>query len=516
MALSSLGLKTESTGTSLHRTLCYPANVYHREVLAPYVYPALEDYKVKVTESPIFKNAVEPTYQAAKDHTLKVWNGPLKPVVTRTGRGAQIFHRTYVAPHVPYVRAKFTEATAPLRMRIYALYQTYLAPHVQVAQKHACTAYKHSKATFHHVAGHPVTAQAGKHAQNAFSFSRQQGARAYDYSRPHAIWAYNQGKHHTHHTVLPRVIYGLEVAGNQIQSTWTLVKAHAAKFYADNLAEHLDPYVGKVNTALQPVYANYDKLVYVPLIKPVIHSIFPPQEKPKSFWSYFTESAPSTGSNVGQKVFEAPKKAAENIKENVKQAAADASKKATEVKEAAEAKTEAVKKAAEERAAAAKKAADEKAAEAKKATDKAAEKAAEAKDAAAKKAEDVKAAADEKLKQPTDEEIEAEIAANARAAFKRAEASRAAAEKSKGGMTQTAGTSITATASSSAACDSTTGAAADASKDHLADARAQTAQLKKKIDFQGKALYAKVQTEVRDYLFERLLTADCQAGRALP
>lgn len=486
MALGSLGLRVQPAESSLHKTFCYPANVYYDEVLVPYVYPALEEAKVKVASTPFYQRTLEPTYQKAKGHVLKIWNGPVKPVVDRTYRGAQIVHRTYVAPHVPYVKAKFTEATAPLRMYLCSLYKTHLAPHVKVAKKHGCTAVKSSKATFNQVAGHPAIKQAGKQAHTAFLYSRNQGARAYQYSRPHAIWAYNEGTRHTHETVIPRVIQSLDYAGKQACSTWAFIKAELAKFYATHLAVYCDPYLAKANEVLAPVCATVNREVYVPFIQPVVHSVFPPQDKPRTFWSYVADFVPVAGSTVGQRgdqaAFEAPKKAAQDVKEAVKQAATGVEKKAAEAKRATEEKAAAVKKAAEDKAAEAKRAAEEKeAALKKKAEEEAAEQAA----------------------------IDAEVAANAKAAFKKAEASRAAAsnpedltrqafvgptDESTVAGTATADTSLTGTATGSAACDSTTGAGAV--KDHLDDARAQIQQLKKKVDFQGKALYAKVQTEV--------------------
>jgi hypothetical protein len=498
MALGTLGLRVQPAESSLHKTLCYPANVYYDEVLVPYVYPAIEDAKVKVASTPFYQHTLEPTYQKAKAHTLKIWNGPVKPVVDRTCRGARIVHRTYVAPHVPYVKAKFTEATAPLRMRLCALYKTHLAPHVNVAKKHGCAAIKSTKATFNQVAGHPTTKQAGKQAHNAFLYSQKQGARAYQYSKPHAIWAYNEGKRHTHQTVIPRTIQGLNYAGKQACSTWTLIKAEWAKFYAKHLAVHCDPYLAKAHEVLAPVCATFNKQVYVPFIQPAVSSVFPPQDKPRTFWSFVSEFVPAAGSTVGQRggqtVFEAPKKAAQDVKEGVKKAAADVEKKAAEAKRAAEEKAAAAKKAAEDKAAEAKRVAEAKRAEA--------QKAAEEKEAAAKKKAE-EAAAEQAA-------IDAEIAANAKAAFKRAEASRAAASNTDDltrqafvaptddasvAGTATVETSLSGTATGSAACDSTTGA--EAAKDHLADARTQIQKLKKKVDFQGKALYAKVQSEVR-------------------
>ncbi|CAK9781335.1 hypothetical protein CC85DRAFT_282848 [Cutaneotrichosporon oleaginosum] len=507
MALGTLGLRVQPTESSLHKALCYPANVYHDEVLVPYIYPAIEDAKVKVASTPFYQHTLEPTFQKTKGHLLKIWNGPVKPVVDRTCRGARIVHRTYVAPHVPYVKAKFMEATAPIRMRLCALYKAHLAPHVKVAKKHGYAAIKSSKATYNQVVGHPTTKQAGKHAHNAYLYSRKQGARAYAYSRPHALWAYNEGKRHTHQTVIPRTIQGLNYAGKQACNTWALIKAEWSKFYAQHLAVHCDPYLAKAHQVLAPVCATVNKQVYVPFIQPVVHTVFPPQEKPRTFWSYVSEFVPVAGSTVGQRggqtVFEAPKKGARDVKEGVKQAAADVGEKAAEVKRAAEEKAAAAKKATEAKAAAAKKAAADKAVEAKRL--------AEAKRAEAEKAAEEKAAAAKKQAEEKAAEqaaIDAEIAANAKAAFKKAEASRAAASDPEDltrrafvaptGDTAVAGTttvatSVSGTATGSAACDSTTGA--EAAKDHLADARAEIQQLKKKVDFQGKALYAKVQSE---------------------
>lgn len=470
-ALGTLGLKVESSESSLHRTLCYPANVYHKEVLVPYVYPAIEDAKTHLHQSPLYRDILEPRYNVAKGHATKLWNGPIKPVVDRTHRGAKIVHRTYIAPHVPYVKAKFTEATAPLRMRLYALYLQYIAPHVQVAKKHACTAYKHGKATYSQVAGHPMTAQAGKHARNAFFFSKAKGAKAYEYIKPHAIWAYNEGLRHTHQTVLPRTAQGLKFAGTHVDNSWNVVKARWTKLYADHLAVHLDPYVAKIYAALKPLIVTLEKQVYVPYIQPAVHSVFPPADKPRSIWSYIVPAAGTVG-------------AAEAVKEGVKKAVAGTEDKVAAAKASAEAKAAAIKEAAEAKAKEAKTAVEAKAAQASKA-------AAEAKKEAKEKAK--KEAAEQAA-------IEAEIAANARAAFKKAEASRDAKLNTNARASATAtesSTSISATASPSVSCDSTTGAAAaDKPKDHLAEAQAQVSQLKKKVDFQGKALYAKVQTEV--------------------
>lgn len=504
MALGTLGLKVQPAESSLHRTLCYPANVYHREVLVPYVYPAIEDVKAMIHQSPVYRDHVEPAYKVAGGHAYKLWNGPIKPVVDRTCRGAKIVHRTYIAPHVPYVQAKFTETTAPLRMRISALYNQHLAPHVNVAKKHACTAYKNGKTTYRTVASHPATAQAGKHAQNAYVYSKQQGARAYQYSKPHAIRAYNEGMRHTHETLLPRTAQGLHYAGHQIDNSWVIVRANWQKFYAEHLAVHLDPYLAKIHAALEPLYVTFDKQIYVPFIQPAVDYI-----KQKGFWSSVADVGPVIGSAVdqgSQKVFEASKGAAESIKEGVKQAAADTEQKAAEAMAALEEKAAAAKKEAEVKAAEAKKAAEIKAAEAE-------QDAAEAKKAAEKKAA-LKKEAEQKA-------AEAEVAANARAAFKKAEASRAATSDTddvtrKATVVPThSGTSMTATVSHSVGCDAKTGAEANmvkeaeatgtteaeaaGAKDHLSEAQALIAQLKKKVDFQGKALYAKVQTEVGSY-----------------
>lgn len=519
IALGTLGLKTKPAESSLHKTLCYPANVYHDEVLVPYVYPAIEDAKDKATSTPFYQDKVEPAYKKAKAVALKAWDGTVKPVVDRTCRGARIVYRKYIAPHAPYVKAKFTEATAPLRIRLKALYKTHIGPHVRVAKKRACSAMKRVKAKYNQVAGNPMTKRVGRQAHSAFIFSRNQGGRAYAYSRPHAIRAYNVGKRHARETVIPRSVQALKYAGKQVCNTWTHIKVEWAKFYKKNLAEHCDPYLAKASETLKPICEKLYQQVYVPYIQPLVRSVFPPQEKPRTFWSLVSDFVPATGSITGKRSGQTASTGQQGKKatHDVKQTVADAEQKAAKAKRAAEEKVAAAKRAAEDKAAAAKKAAEQKAAAAKKvAEDKAvaAKKAAEDRAAAsAKKAAEEKEAALQKKKaeEAAAEEavIEAEIAANAKAAFKKAEASRAAAsdpddltrrafvvptdDVTVGGTATAAPTSLSGTVTGSAACDSTTGS--NAAKDHVADARAEIQQLNRKVEFQGKALYAKVQTE---------------------
>jgi hypothetical protein len=49
-----LGLSHPSTESQLHKTLCYPANIYHRDVLKPYVYPALDDAQKRLAQHPLY------------------------------------------------------------------------------------------------------------------------------------------------------------------------------------------------------------------------------------------------------------------------------------------------------------------------------------------------------------------------------------------------------------------------------------------------------------------------------
>lgn len=215
-ALGSLGFGQSNPPSTLHQTLCYPANVYHKEVLEPYVLPVLHDASAKIEAHPVFQQQVKPALKAYEDACLRLWNGPVKPVVDRIGRGARKFHLTYVQPRLPYIEAKFTELTAPIILRVKALYNQHAAHHVNAAKKHACTAAKQGKAAYRQVAGHPLTAQAGKHAQTAFKLGKEHSHKAYKFSRPHVINAYNVGSHHAQHTILPRVLQALEHLWQQI------------------------------------------------------------------------------------------------------------------------------------------------------------------------------------------------------------------------------------------------------------------------------------------------------------
>ena len=224
-ALNSLGLgKSKSTHSSLHETLCYPANVYHETVLQPYVYPVLADVQAQIQSHPVYKDKVEPGYNRVKGTALRVWNGPVKPVVNRIARGARKFYLSNIQPRLPFVKAKITEFTAPVTIRVKAQYDKHLAAHVKVAKKHACTAAKQIKATYRTIAGHPLTAQAGKHTQTAFRLGKEHTHKAYVFTKPHAIKAWHFSAHHSRHTVLPRVIYALEVAFDNIARALGMAK----------------------------------------------------------------------------------------------------------------------------------------------------------------------------------------------------------------------------------------------------------------------------------------------------
>ncbi|KAL1407762.1 hypothetical protein Q8F55_007196 [Vanrija albida] len=293
IALSALG-RQHDNHSPLHKALCYPANVYHREVLEPYVYPVIADVQAKLTAHPVYKEHVEPKYNFAKATGQRVWEGPVKPIIDRTCRGARKFYLTYIAPHEPYVRAKYDEYTAPIVQRVSAAHKAYVEPHVNTASEYAYAGAKTGHEYYRIAADHPITHQAGKHAQTAFSLGRKHGYTAYVYAKPHALTAWDKIVLFTKQVIIPKGIEVAELIGLQVERVTAVAKRQASDFYKQHLAEHLDPYVAKVKEALAPVIAIFNDKVYAPFIAPAIAAIFPDTpEAPKSFWAHIADKLPS-------------------------------------------------------------------------------------------------------------------------------------------------------------------------------------------------------------------------------
>lgn len=295
-ALNSLGFGKKHHESSLHQTLCYPANQYYTHVLEPYVYPAIEDVRAKVQTHPVYKQHIEPHYVITRDAAHRVWNGPVKPVVDRVSRGANKLYRQYIGPHVPYVKAKFIEATAPLTLHAQKQYNTHLAHHVKLGKAHACTAYKNLKGHYQTTLKHPYTKQAQVHFWNAYGAGKDYSTKAYAYSRPHAEYAYRQGKHHFHNTILPRTIEAIRVFFEYVAHFYRLAVAHTKLFYEEHLAEHLGPHIKKANAAVGPYYEVFTEKVYTPYVAPVVAAIAPhATQAPKTFWQMISDFVPAAG-----------------------------------------------------------------------------------------------------------------------------------------------------------------------------------------------------------------------------
>lgn len=211
--LSPLGLHDSSSQHSqLHQTLCYPASVYQSEFLQPYVYPIVENLENRAYNHPIYKKALEPAYTLASTRSKQLWQGPIRPVFNKIVRSARKAYLTFVDPHVPLIKAKTAEYTAPLTTRVSALHQTYLAPHLATAQGYAQAAGKSSAETYKYVKAHPISGQVAKYANKTYRISRKRSQQAYKWARPHAIRYGKEAERITREILGPRVIRGLKIA----------------------------------------------------------------------------------------------------------------------------------------------------------------------------------------------------------------------------------------------------------------------------------------------------------------
>ena len=205
--LTPLGLH-DSSETSLHSTLCYPANVYHREVLQPYLYPVLEDAQDRVLCHPIYTSGVQPALNNVQETSKRIWEGPVRPIVDRTSRGARRFYWTFIQPRVPYLKARFYAITMPYTTRISQLYRTHLDPHVQTARSYIQAGGRGAIDSYRYVASHPLTGHAGRYTQQGYQLGRRKSIDAYTFSRPHVVRARNEGYRVASEMVLPKIVEG--------------------------------------------------------------------------------------------------------------------------------------------------------------------------------------------------------------------------------------------------------------------------------------------------------------------
>jgi len=223
--LSPLGLHDSSSQHSqLHQTLCYPANVYHSEVLQPYVYPVINKLQDRAQAHPIYVKGLEPAYRMGSTAGQRAWEGPIKPVVERIQRGARRVYLTFVEPHIPYIRNKFTAITAPYTSRLATYHNAYVSPHLNTAGQYAQTAGKRSVDSYNYVKAHPLTGTAGKYANRAFQIGKARTQQVYAWSKPHAIRAGNEAARIAREILGPRVIASLKWSGVQVEKGWAVVK----------------------------------------------------------------------------------------------------------------------------------------------------------------------------------------------------------------------------------------------------------------------------------------------------
>lgn len=223
--LSPLGLHDHSGRHSqLHQTLCYPSNVYHRNVLQPYIYPFIEDRLDRIRAGPVYVKAIKPAYTSAVETTRQAWNGPVKPVVERIQRGARKFYLTFVEPHIPYLKTKYTALTAPYTSRVTAFHNQHLAPHLATANRYAHSTSKRSVELYKQVAAHPYTGHAARYANQIYQLAKVKGHQAYQISKPHAIRAGKEAERVVREILGPRVLEGLKWSKGQLDKVGAIVK----------------------------------------------------------------------------------------------------------------------------------------------------------------------------------------------------------------------------------------------------------------------------------------------------
>ncbi|ODN73152.1 hypothetical protein L202_07719 [Cryptococcus amylolentus CBS 6039] len=274
-----------------HPILCYPANVYNAKVLQPYVYPVLDDLQAKVITSSPYVNYVEPASVQAQRVGVKLWNGPVKPVVTRIQRGIRRFYLTFVEPHIPYLNARYHTFVDPYTTRISAL----TAPHLASARAYAAQAGANAYGTYQYAASHPYTGHASRYAQQGYKVGSQKGFEAYKWSRPHAIRAGEEVRRIATQVLGPRAVKAAEVAFAQIDAAWKIVKAQACAQYRSHLEPHVAPHLKTAATVAAPYYALYNKHIHTPYVQPAYQSVFPPTKEPKTFLKMLADWLPTSG-----------------------------------------------------------------------------------------------------------------------------------------------------------------------------------------------------------------------------
>jgi hypothetical protein len=258
--------------------------------------------------------------------------------------------------------------------------------------------------------------------------------------------------------------------------------------YNAHLAAHVDPYLLKAQAALAPYHAVFEAKVYQPYVKPFLVSVLPaavvPEPK-KSYWSFVTDRLPGQKGNKTEKPkAEKPKPKAEKPK---------AKEQAKDVKPKAE-KVEAQKPKEQPKV------------EKPKAEPKVEKPKAEAqqpKPEVVVEQPKVEIKAEKTTKEAPKEEPKVEAAKVAEPSTGTPVTAKVA-EKVQSVTTKAATQSASTTAAeaeTTASVAAATEPEPEAAKDHKADIVATLAELKRKLDFQAKASYGKLQSEVSHLCF---------------
>ena len=206
------------------QSFCYPSNVYHREVLKPYIYPVIDQVQNSALSHPIYTRALEPGFSVATDTCTRLWEGPLQPIVHRISRGSRRFYLTFVEPHIPYLKKQAYALTAPYTSRLSALHHSYISPHLATAQMYAQSSFDKSVEAYNYASTHPVTTTVGRYGSTGYQFSRRKGYDAYIWSRPHLVRAGQRAEIVAKDVLGPKAISALQWGAEQAVRGWTVLR----------------------------------------------------------------------------------------------------------------------------------------------------------------------------------------------------------------------------------------------------------------------------------------------------
>ncbi|KAK8854512.1 hypothetical protein IAR55_003251 [Kwoniella newhampshirensis] len=280
-----------------HPVLCYPANVYHREFLQPYVYPVLGDVQDRLTRSPAYRHVIGPATTNIKTAGSKAWNGPVKPVVNNVTRAARKFYLTFIQPHIPYLKARFHTFVDPYTTRISA----FSSPHLTTVRKYAYGLSNKAIEYYEYASTHPLTGHANDYAKKGYKVSSEKGYQAFQWSRPHAHRFRRETERIATQVLGPRAVQAAEMTAARISQAWGVLKAQVYELYNSHLDPHVGSYVKKASVAAAPYTALYAKHIYVPYVKPAVEYFFPTPITPKSFLSIFADFLPTSATHAAEK-----------------------------------------------------------------------------------------------------------------------------------------------------------------------------------------------------------------------